>query len=171
MKPSPWVRMDIWVRHLVPFGMTMGLVLLSVMPVGLPGYARIAPMLPVMAVYYWAIYRPDLLPAWAAFAIGLLADILAGTPLGVNALVLLLVQSVTASQRRFFLAKSFLVAWWAFAILAAGAVGLSWLLVSLLDGRLIGLGSVAVEYVVMVGLFPVLTRLLAQMQLAFLKDV
>jgi rod shape-determining protein MreD len=163
--------MDVWVRHLIPFGMSFALVLLSVIPVGLPGYSSIAPLLPVMGVYYWAIYRPDLLPAWAAFVIGLLADILAGTPLGVNALVLLLVQCVTASQRRFFLAKSFLVAWWAFAVLAAGAIGLIWLLVSLLDGRLIDPGPVAVDYIVMLGLFPVLTRLLAQTQMAFLKDV
>lgn len=171
MKPSLWVRMDTWVRHLVPVGVTILLLLLTAVPTRLPGFAGIAPMLPLMGVYYWAIYRPDLLPAWAAFLIGLLYDIIGGTPLGVNALVLLLVQGVAAAQRKFFLGKSFLVAWWAFGLLAAGAVGLSWLLVTILYGRVIDPTPVIFEYVLTMGLFPLLTWTLARTQMAFLKDV
>jgi rod shape-determining protein MreD len=170
MKPSVWVRMDSWVRHLVPVGVTLLLLLLTAVPTRLPGFAGIAPMLPLMGVYYWAIYRPDLLPAWAAFLIGLLYDIIAGTPLGVNALVLLLVQGVSAAQRRFFLGKSFLVAWWAFGLLAAGSIGLSWLLVTVLYGRVVDPTPVIFEYLLTMGLFPILTWSLARTQMAFLKD-
>lgn len=171
MKPSVWVRMDTWARHLVPGGVTLLLLLLTAVPTRLPGFAGIAPMLPLMGVYYWAIYRPDLLPAWAAFLFGLLYDIIAGTPLGVNALVLLLVQGVAASQRKFFLGKSFLVAWWAFGLLAAGASGLEWMLVTVLLGRVIDPSAVFFQYLLTMGLFPVLTWTLARTQMAFLKDV
>ena len=158
-------------RHLVPFGITLILLLLTAVPTRLPDFASIAPMLPLMGVYYWAIYRPDLLPAWSAFLIGLLYDIIAGTPLGVNALVLLLVQDTAASQRRFFLAKSFLVSWWAFALLAGGATGLSWLLITLLSARAIAPSPVFFQYLMTLGLFPVLTWALARTQLALLRDV
>lgn len=171
MKPSPWVRMDTWLRHSVPFGVTVALLLLTAIPTHLPGFGGIAPMLPLMGVYYWAIYRPDLLPAWLAFLVGLLHDVVAGTPLGVNALVLVLVQGMAASQRRFFLAKSFLVAWWAFSLLTAAAVGLSWLLVTILNGRPVAPMAVLFEYLVTLGLFPLLTWVLARTQLALLKDV
>lgn len=171
MKPSVWVRMDTWVRHLVPVGVTLLLLLLTAVPTRLPGFAGIAPMLPLMGVYYWAIYRPDLLPAWVAFLVGLLYDIIGGTPLGVNALVLLLVQGTAAAQRKFFLGKSFLVAWWAFGLLAAGAIGLSWLLVTVLHGRVIDPTPVVFEYLLTMGLFPLLTWTLARTQMAFLKDV
>jgi rod shape-determining protein MreD len=171
LKPSIWVRMDAWMRQFVPFGITLVLLLLTAVPTRLPGFASIAPILPMMGVYYWAIYRPDLLPAWAAFVIGLLYDIVAGTPLGVNALVLLLVQGTAASQRRFFLAKSFLVSWWAFALLAGGATGLSWLLITLLSARAIEPSPVLFQYLMTLGLFPVLTWLLARTQMALLKDV
>jgi rod shape-determining protein MreD len=165
-----WVRMDGWVRHMVPSGVTLLLLLLTAIPTHVPGLAGMTPMLPMMGVYYWAIYRPDLLPAWAAFLVGLLHDIIAGTPLGVNALVMLLVQGVSASQRKFFLGKSFLVAWWAFSLLAAGATGMSWLLMSILAGRLIDPAPAFFQYMLTLGLFPVLTRALARTQMAFLKD-
>ncbi|HSV28475.1 MAG TPA: rod shape-determining protein MreD [Candidatus Omnitrophota bacterium] len=171
MKPSVWVRMDTWVRHLVPIGVTLAMVLLTAVPTRLPGFSTVAPMLPLMGVYYWAIYRPDLLPAWAAFLVGLLYDVIAGTPLGVNALVLLLVQGTSASQRKFFLGKSFMVAWWAFGLLAAGAIGLAWLLVSILRGVAIDPSPLMIEYLMMMGLFPVMTWMLARTQMAFLKDV
>lgn len=163
--------MDAWVRSLVPFSVTLLLLLLTMVPTRLSGFASISPMLPLMGVYYWAIYRPDLLPAWAAFVIGLLFDFLAGTPLGVNALVMLLVQGVSASQRKFFLGKSFLVTWWAFGLLTAGALGLTWLLVSLLNMRPVDPLPVIFEYLVTLSLFPPLTWALARTQLALLKDV
>lgn len=171
MKPSIWVRMDTWVRHLVPVGVTLLLLLLTAIPTRLPDFAGITPLLPLMGVYYWAIYRPDLLPAWAAFLVGVLSDVIAGTPLGVNALVLLLVQGTSASQRKFFLGKSFAVAWWAFGLLAAGAMGLAWVLVAILSGVAVDPSPVMIEYLLTMGLFPVLTWLLARTQMAFLKDV
>lgn len=171
MKPSPWVRMDTWLRHFVPFSITLVLLLMTAVPTRFSGFAGITPMLPLMGVYYWAIYRPDLLPPWAAFALGLLYDIVSGTPLGVNAMVLLLVQGVTVTQRRFFLAKTFLVAWWSFALLAGAATGLSWLLVSVISHHALDPAPAMVEYLVTLGLFPLLTWVLARTQMAFLKDV
>lgn len=171
MKPSIWVRMDTWVRHMVPISVTLFLLLLTAIPTHLPGFAGVAPVLPLMGVYYWAIYRPDLLPAWAAFLVGVLYDILAGTPLGVHALVLLLVQGVAAGQRRFFLGKSFMVAWWAFGLLAAGSAGLSWILVAILSGQILDPRPVLFQYMLTLGLFPLLTWVLARTQMAFLKDV
>lgn len=171
MKLSVWVQMDTWVRHLVPFGTTLFLLLLTLIPLHVPAIIGIMPMLPMMCVYYWAIFRPDLFPAWAAFLIGLLSDVVAGTPLGVNALVLLVVQGVSASQRRFFLGKSFLVAWWAFGLLAAGAAGMTWVLTVMLVGKSIDGLPIMFQYMLTMGLFPILTRLLAKTQTTLLKDV
>lgn len=163
--------MDTWVRHLIPVGVTLTLLLLTAIPTRVPGLSGIIPMLPLMGVYYWAIYRPDLLPAWSAFLIGLLYDIIGGTPLGVNALVLLAVQGVAAGQRRFFLGKSFMVAWWAFGLLAAAAAGTTWLLVTILYGQALDASPVIFDYLLTMGLFPLLTWTLARTQMAFLKEV
>jgi rod shape-determining protein MreD len=47
---------------LIPFTSTLVFVLLSVVPLQIPGFAVVTPAFALMAVYHWTIYRPDLLP-------------------------------------------------------------------------------------------------------------
>ena len=91
------------------------LVFAAALPWRLPAFAEVTPAFAVMAVFYWTIYRPERLPYVATFGIGVLQDLLAGTPLGMTALLLLVVQGVVASQRTFFRGKPFLVIWWGFS--------------------------------------------------------
>jgi len=163
--------MDHGVRNLLPVGMTLLLVLLSALPTHLPGFAGIFPMLALIGVYYWAIYRPDLLPASMAFCIGLAQDMVMGTPLGVASLVYLLVQSMTASQRKFFLGKPFLVAWSCFALMALAAVLLTWLLCSMLFDHLLPLGPVLFETLMTIAVYPLLSWLFGRTHSALLSGV
>jgi rod shape-determining protein MreD len=162
-------RIDQWVRHLLPLSLTLVLVLISAMPMRLPGFAAVAPLLPLIGIYYWAIHRPDLLPASMAFLIGVFNDIIAGLPLGVTPLIYLLVQGMASSQRRFFLGKPFLVAWWGFGLVAAAALTLQWILCSMLFGRLVESRAVLVELLMTVSSYPLLSWLFARTQLALLR--
>lgn len=121
-------RMDRFARHLLPLAISVVLVILSVVPVYLPGYGQIAANLVLMAVFFWSVYRPDLMAPAPVFGIGLLLDILSGMPPGMNALILVLVRSVVVTQGRVFRGKSFLVLWWGFSLVALGASLCLWLL-------------------------------------------
>jgi len=57
-------------------------VVLSSMPVSLTGGAIPPPLLAFMAVYFWALVRPDLMPPAGAFVIGLAQDLFSGAPPG-----------------------------------------------------------------------------------------
>src|SRR3989338_4961778 len=118
MRPSFWHRLDVWARRLTPFGLTLILVLAGVVPFYVPGYARVIPLLPLMAIHHWTINRPELMPAYAVFIIGILQDILTGIPIGISAVVFLGVHGVVRSQQRFFTGKSFAVVWLGFALVA-----------------------------------------------------
>ncbi len=155
MKSTVWYRLDALAKNLTPFGITLILVLVGVVPLFLPVYARVAPLLPVMAVYHWAMHRPRLLPAYAVFLIGFLQDVLTGMPIGVNIVVFLTIYGVVVSQRRFFAGKSFLISWFGFALVAAGAAAESWLLVSAIHVTLVDARAVLVQYLVTLGCFPV----------------
>lgn len=133
-RTTPWTRLDNFARSLAPGVITLLLILLSVMPTKIPGWSHIAPPLMLMSVYYWAIYRPDLLPAAAVFVLGLLEDVLTGAPIGVHAFTMLTAYGLVVSQRRFFHGKSFGVVWWGFMLVAAGVMTLEWLLMSALRG-------------------------------------
>lgn len=115
MKPTFWQRMDLIARGITPFVLTLVLVVLGQVPLHIPGFAEVAPVLPLMAVYHWAIYRPELLPAVAVFFAGLLQDALSGMPFGVNAAAFVLVHMAVMSQQIFFQGKSFLIIWLGFA--------------------------------------------------------
>ena len=100
-------RLDRSVRLLAPFVVSAILVLLSAVPVYVSGYGQIAVDVGLVTVFYWAIYRPDLFPVVAAFALGLWQDILVGSPIGLHALTLLLANWAIVSQRTFFQGKAF----------------------------------------------------------------
>lgn len=164
MKPDLFQRFDHFARGSTPFVLTVLLVVLGAVPMRLPELVNVTPLLPLMAVYHWTIYRPDLLPAWAVFCAGLLQDALVGTPFGAHALVFLGVHMAVQSQQVFFTGKSFIVIWFGFAMVAAGAMVMMWVLLSLFYAQSTGFVGVAFQYLVTLGVFPVLTWLMMAWQ-------
>lgn len=59
----------------------------------LPVFASfpLLPHLALLGVFIWATFQPGLMPPWVAFVLGIVADLLLGLPLGVNATLLPLV--------------------------------------------------------------------------------
>lgn len=70
-------------RYAVPALISAALVLAMLAPLPLPVPAM--PQLGLMGVLAWAVLQPALMPPWVAFFVGGLADVLFGTPLGLNA--------------------------------------------------------------------------------------
>src|SRR3984957_998094 len=93
-------RVNNGAARLLPVGTTLLAAVISVLPLQIPGYAALTPVFTLMAAYHWTIYRPDLLPPIALFAVGLAEDLLAGSPMGVNALLLLLTRVAGVGHRR-----------------------------------------------------------------------
>lgn len=171
MKPSLLHRMNVSVRHLVPLATAIAMLLVMVVPSRIPGFAAVVPAFLLMVVYYWAMFRPDLLPGWAAYAVGLVYDAVAGLPLGVTALVLLVTHGLVAGQRRFFLGNTFIVAWSAFAMVAAAAALVTAVLVWAAAGRTAGSDRLLVQYLLTLLLYPAMASLLARTQVMFLRRV
>ncbi|MBI1206325.1 MAG: rod shape-determining protein MreD [Azospirillum sp.] len=168
MTVSVWQRVDLAGRSLAPAAVTVMLVLVSMVPLPIPGLDRVSPALALMSVYYWAIHRPDLLRPSVAFAIGLLNDLLSGDPLGLSALVLVLVLLVVISQRGFFLANSFLLLWWGFTLIVLGAAVVRWTVISLLLGDVVPADAPLFQALLTLALFPVVAWLLIRVHRAFL---
>jgi len=171
MKPAFWYRLDTLARKFTPFGLTVLLTLLNVLPLHIPGMARVMPLLPLIAIYHWAVNRPHLMPAYVVFLVGLLQDILTGSPLGVSAIVFLGVYGVIASQRRFLVDKSFAVIWLGFSLVAAGASAANWLLVSIFYVTIVDGDALFFQYLLSLGIFPMLTWIFMRWQRAFLGQV
>lgn len=169
MKGTPLQRVDQAVRQIFPFVLTLLLVLIVATPSRLPGFASITPQLPLIGIYYWAIYRPDLLRPWAAFLLGVIADVIGGTPMGVSSLVFLAAQGVCASQRRFFIGKSFLVAWWGFGMVCAGSLVMEWAFSSLILVKLLTPRALLFQFLMTAAFYPLLSWVFMRVQLGLLQ--
>lgn len=153
-------QLDLWARRMIPAGLSIAFVLFAVMPLPIPGYSAIVPMLALASVFFWAVHYPSLLPPVAVFTIGLVQDVLTGALLGSGAVVLLLAYGAVIRQRVFFRNKSFLVIWWSFMIVALGAGMLAWVLASLFDGRLVPAGAALTQVLLTIAVYPLLTGIL-----------
>lgn len=153
-------RLDQTIRSLVPFLLTLLLAVISVAPITMPFEMTIEPAFTLMAVFYWTIYRPDLMPAAAIFVVGVIQDLISGGVVGVTALLLLGTYGVVVTQRRLFLGKPFAVTWWGFLMVGLIAAIVSWALSSILAGQAMPLGPTIARYGLSVALFPLLVWLL-----------
>ncbi len=169
MNQLVWTRLDATARNLAPFAFTVLLVIFGMVPFGVSGFGPVMPDLGIIAVFFWLVTRPDLMPAWAVFLVGLIQDLLGGGALGVGVFVLLVVYAALAGQRRYLVQASFFLVWLAFLPVAAGAFVVTWLFNSLIADALLAPGPAVSQYLSTVVFYPVIAWLFLQAQRAFLR--
>ncbi len=148
----------------IPFSVSLMLVLAAMLPYGLPKSSLAAPVLALISVYYWSVFRPELMPAGAAFLLGLLVDVLSGGPPGLNALVLIMVHWAASGQRRALAGKSFAVGWLGYLLIAAGAAVVNWFFASLFHTTAIESVPLIVSHAIGTAAYPLVAILLSRMQ-------
>lgn len=169
MRPTLWHRLDLLARNLLPALLALSLVVVGLMPLGVPELSPVLPALALVAVYYWAVHRPDLMPVWAVFLIGLFQDLLTSGPVGVGVLTLLLLIALVEGLRRYLLGAGFVAIWIVFALVSAAAFAASWILTCLLEARLIDVQPVLFSYLTTLAVYPCLAWLFAQLQRAWYR--
>jgi len=163
---APLRRTDNPIARLLPVATLAAAALMSILPVHIAGYAALVPAFTLMATYHWTVYRPDLLPAPALFAVGLAEDLLAGAPLGVTPLVLLLARALVLQRRRYFVGRPFPFVWSGFTLLTAVALGFLWALHCLFAVAVVDFRSTVFRAVLTISLFPAASFLLGRSQRA-----
>lgn len=168
---GPLHKLDVAGRSLAPAAVTIMLMLVNLVPSQMTGYERVAPSFVLMSVYYWTIHRPDLLPPLAVFLIGLLEDLLGGGPVGLHALILMMVQWTILTQRGFFLSSTFTMMWLGFAVVVAGSAFILWLAATVASLELVAIDALLVQGLLTLTLFPLMAWLLIHVHRAFLHHI
>lgn len=118
-------------RLLLAQGVIALFLLLNVVSFSMPHAGDFKPFFLLMVVYYWAIYRPTVMPVGYTFALGLILDFLADLPLGLSALVLVALQTIVRRSRLFLMGQPYVTVWLGFGILSIGYTAAFWLLMSI----------------------------------------
>ncbi len=171
MTPTLSYQLHRLLRGSIPFWISLVLILLSVVPLRISGFATVTPSFLMISVFYWSLHRPYLLPAPVVFFLGLIFDILTGTPMGLTSLMLLVVHGVAMTQRQVFVGKAFVLSWWGFLLIGAGISVFSWLVACLLELTFIPILPVLVQFGLTVLFFPLLAWCFAVVQSSMLKHI
>lgn len=159
------------VVHLaVPVFGCLVLLTLSALPLHLPFWAAVSPNLLLMAVFYWAVFRPDRLPLVAIFALGVVEDALIGAPIGINAIILVLTYGFVLSQQRIFQSATFGMMWVAFALVSAAASIVGWLMISAYAFQLLDPVPEFFHWALTAALYPFVAWVLGRIQHALMQS-
>ena len=148
-------------RALVPSLSSALAILLMSAPLLLPLPAL--PHLGFLAVACWSLFQPELMPAWAAFLLGLLADAVLALPFGVNATLLPLLSTSIGRIGRLFGPRPFVADWLLVALLAMLNAVIGWRLLCFVGGEL-PLSPLMAQAATTVMAYPAATALCVRLQ-------
>lgn len=151
-------------RDTLPVAIAVLFILVEATQFRIPHLPPVAPALAMLAVFHWTVFRPETMPAWAAFLLGLLHDLVTAEPLGLSALVFVLLQGGCLSQRRWFVATSFPVGWALFGLIAFAAAFCVWALLSIYQQQVLDPLPAILRAAVTVAIYPPFSWALGRME-------
>ena len=151
-----WLVRQVWLS--LPLIAAIGAMLIAMAPANLFHEMVPAPDLVLASVFYWAIFGPGLLPAWAVFVLGLTQDFATGGAIGFWALIYLVAYGFTLSQRVFFTGRSGPGVWFGFALVAAVTSVVAWVLGSITYAHWLPPGPVFLQAAMSVLVYPLVAR-------------
>ena len=144
-------------QYFLAYGLIILLFFLSLVQFALPFAGSVRPSFILVVLYFWAIYRPTLIPAISIFIMGIIYDLFLGYPLALHALFFLSVFWFVKRQRLFFLGQSYIAIWLGFMIATLTYFFLEYLFFSLYLKTFLSIWSVVGSFVLTVLIFPLLS--------------
>lgn len=119
-------KVDLLARFCLVYVLLCAFILLDMISFDVSLFTEMRPAFTLMCLFYWSVFRPSLMPVWLAFVIGLLIDSVAGLPLGLNALIFVIVSRAVQTQRKLFMGQNFMTVYFGFTVIAVAAGMLQW---------------------------------------------
>ena len=156
-------------HQFTPALITTAIVLITVIPLRIPGIKEIMPNLAFINIYYWGVFYPGTLPYGFLFALGILQDSLTGNPLGMSSFINMVFAFMLGARKRVFGQALFGSLWTGFAVLSLAAFALQWAVLSIYYGRLLPVEAHGIQWCSTALAYPLmhllLTRLYHRMQI------
>lgn len=133
----------------------------------IPGFFFISPDYGLCVLYFWTLYRPDLIPLSLLLGISILVDIISGGIVGKTAFIWFLVYGVVLSQRQFLVKASFAVLWVGLGGLFILGHGVEWVGLSLFNHKGDFLFPLCISFLLTLGVYPFISFLLSRVRSIF----
>ena len=165
-----WQRINDIAKIFLPTATAVLFALMSVIPWPLPYFGPIAPSLALIAVYYWAVHRPDLFSPGVVFLVGIFNDAVNDLPFGASALIFVAAHQLVLSQRRLFVRQSFFMLWFGFALtMFCASIG-QWGVISIYGWQAQPVLPVFLQCLLTIAIFPLPAWVLIRIQRTFITN-
>ncbi|NWH08305.1 MAG: hypothetical protein HXY22_06610 [Alphaproteobacteria bacterium] len=154
------VRLSQFFLLITPFLTGLAFVLVSMIPFSVSGGLFVTPAFALMPIYFWGMYRPDLMPPLAVFGIGLFQDLVTAGPLGLWPAVYLFCYMFLISQRLILLSVMAGRTWAGFTIVMGLAAFFAWTIGSAAYGMVLSPLSLLIQALLSIAIYPLIARVL-----------
>ena len=123
-------------------------------------------------IYFWQSQRPDIFNIFSTFILGIFADTLESTLLGINILTFLTLYITAVQISEHFNIKRFSYSWLLFGISCLITFTFKALIISILYRQIISLDLLVIECLMTIAIYPLLARIyiLAEKKFIHLED-
>lgn len=129
------------------------MILISCFSFRIEGMPWFKPSYEVIFIYYWCNFRPNAIPTWFVFLLGVIQDSLYGMPLGTSSFTNLVLQGFIISQRRIIAKKPFMVVWIGFILTSLFTEIFKWGLACLIFDYIFSIEYLVVEWLLTVAIY------------------
>jgi rod shape-determining protein MreD len=156
-------------RMFVPALLTIAFIFISSIHFNMPGIGNFMPLLGAMAIIYWSTYWQKVMPLWFVFLLGLLQDVLYGHPLGVTALLYILLVGATGMMRKFLADATFVAFWGTVSLGLLGYLVLLIVVMSLYHNMIVFNWNIVLQWFFSVLVYPFVHKLFNYINTTFLE--
>lgn len=153
-------RIEWLLRLSIPQILIVLFFILSFVSISFPYFGVLKPSFILMALFYWSVYRPTLIPPIFCLCLGLLTDLITGMVPGMHAILFLLVRLIVSDQRRFLMGQPYIVSWIGFSLISFLFYFGIWLLVGLSGTGWGDLRDVLPNIIITIAFYPFITLIL-----------
>ncbi|MDI9408997.1 MAG: rod shape-determining protein MreD [Candidatus Pacebacteria bacterium] len=155
----------------LPLASVLFLSFLPAITVAVPTIGLVRPYYGLAVVFYWSIYRTDLLPLVGLFVLGIVYDFGSGGLVGLTPLLYLLLRGVIGELAAQFRLQGFLVNWGFWLLVVVLAMTIDSVVNSLVSGRQVSIMILAVDAIVSWLLFPPIFMVMEWLRQKYLGDI
>ncbi|MBP5399187.1 MAG: rod shape-determining protein MreD [Alphaproteobacteria bacterium] len=159
-----------WIVKSLPLLFSLLWMILSLIPLRSDLNLVARPMIGLMCVYFWTMYRSDLFGVFSVFVLGMFFDILSIAPFGIYTLLYLIMYVTVINVSKYITEKNFEILWVGFSLLLAGLMFVGWFMSSLYYTQFLPFKSFLFSYFISVALYPLVAGVNAWVMNVFLQD-
>ena len=159
-KRSLWYQAFIVFRFTVPQLITFCFFLIPLIPLDFPFFKSVSSSLLLIPIFYWCVYRPNIIPSVLLFIYGVIWDVFSGNIIGITSLCFILIRVFLKSQRQLLVKQSFLTIWGSFVLISLVYNVVISIFTAILNGLSISISDIALSFLGISLLYPLVSPIL-----------